>query len=470
MTKDKAVIGMQWGDEGKGKIIDVLAPNYDIVVRFGGGANAGHTVIVGLEKFVQHLLPCGIIPGKKCVVGNGVLVNFDRLDEEIEDFAKAALKITEEQLRISEKSHIVTPYSLLLDLAEEIHKGRKGGKVGTTMQGIGPTVEAQASRIGYLRADDLVDDTLAELEKRLKDIFEEVDCKIIAMDISPMDMINAMNKDENSIKMTQKFRDTYFDGVSYIKQKTVLENMLKHKEKFTPFITGTDRELQKLHEQGKAILYEGAQGTMLDIHHGSYPKLTSTTATMGGIHTGTGTYIPCEERLGVLKAYTTRVGEGAFPTELAEPDPEKPGKTRPTEVGARLQERGGEFGATTGRVRRTGWLDLVIAAHAVRTNGINEIAITKLDILDTEEKLEVCVAYELDGQRIDYVPSSDRRLARAKPIYQTLPGWKADTTKAKTFEELPENARNYIGFIENFLKVRIKYVSNGAERSQIITR
>lgn len=452
-----AVIGMQWGDEGKGKIVDYLAENHDIVVRYAGGANAGHTVVVDREKFVLHLIPCGIVYGKKNVIGNGVVVNPDRLKEEINHLQSRNIAVSPENLIIADRAQVITPYHLLLDLAEEIAKSRStGGAIGTTMQGIGPGYQLKAARTG-MRIIDVIEDSQNQLEERVNIFANEIVQKIKALDVTPNDIFATINKDERTKVMTKGFQ-TYLDKANYIKQALVLSTLLEHRNEFAPFVTDVSAFLSHHYNNDDSILFEGAQGTLLDIDHGTYPHVTSSNTTIGGVFTGTGFSGRIKHDIGVLKAYTTRVGNGEFPTELKDA------------TGKRLQTRGNEFGATTGRPRRVGWLDLVIGTYAVRVNGHNEIAVTKLDVLDEEDTIQVCIAYEIDNKHIEQFPASERKLINAKPVYITLPGWKTNTSCVRTFDELPKNAQDYISFIENNLNVPVKYVSIGEKRDQVIIR
>jgi adenylosuccinate synthase len=465
-----AVIGAQWGDEGKGKIVDMLAQKHDIVVRYAGGGNAGHTVVVDNEKFVLHLVPCGAVFGKMNIIGNGVVLNFDRLAEEFADLKTRGRELTKENFMISERAHVITPYHLLLDLAQEMVKGKRtGGEIGTTMQGIGPAYQAKMARNG-MRFVDLLEDSNVELDTRIGIIAADTLSILGACGITPDDLYKEMNKNERRQKMTRGFQQ-YFDlnlcadvekpvGIdnNCVTLEHVILSLRHHRDVFSQFITDASYILSEEDRKSKRILFEGAQGTLLDIDHGTYPHVTSSNTTLGGVYTGTGTCLPLEHKLGILKAYTTRVGNGAFPTELTDV------------VGKRLQEKGCEYGATTGRPRRCGNLDLVIAKYAVRVNGLNEIALTKLDVLDGEKKIPVCVAYDVGQSSTDIFPTSERALAKAKPVYKILPGWQKDTTKAREFSELPKNAQNFVNFVENYLGTHVKYISIGEKRDQVITR
>jgi len=452
-----AVIGPQWGDEGKGKIVDMLAQKHDIVVRYGGGANAGHTVDVGNEEFVLHLVPCGAIYGKLNVIGNGCVINLDRLTEEINHLSTRGKEMNPGNLKISGRAHITTPYKLLLDLAEEIVKAKRtGGAVGTTLQGIGPTYQFKVARTG-IRMTDFVELLPSDLEEKIGTIAEEVENRIKALGLEPCNISEAINSNDQTKRMTRALHP-YLSSETFLDRRKIMHSMIEHRERFAGFVTDISYFLSEQMKKGQRIMFEGAQGTLLDIDHGTYPHVTSSNTTIGGIFTGTGIYVDVPNRLGVMKAYTTRVGNGEFPTELKD------------EAGKRLQEKGAEFGATTGRARRCGWLDLVIGKYAVRVNGLNQLAMTKLDILDGEKDIQVCVAYELDGHQTDVFPASEAALARAKPVYQTLAGWMTDTSKARKFEDLPENARNLAIFVEQYLETPIKYISIGKERDQVIVR
>ncbi len=457
------VIGVQWGDEGKGKVVDMLAQQADIVIRPAGGGNAGHTVAHGKEEFVLHLIPCGILHNKQNVIGNGCVVDLDGLVSEHTELNKRGKPVSPENLKISDRAHITTPYLLFLDLAEELAKGKDA--VGTTLKGIGPTYQMKIARTG-MRLIDFVEGN--NINKKLDRIEQFVLGRVQILGLKTDEIHAAMYKNEQNKKMTAGLQP--YVSAEGINKKLVMESLLRHKEFVTPFVTDTSYWLSEQVKKGKRLMFEGAQGTFLDIDHGTYPRVTSSNTTIGGFYTGSGIYVDIQNRLGVMKAYTTRVGNGEFPTEQAEPDPEKPGETRPNEIGARMQQLGREFGATTGRPRRCGWLDLVMGKYAVRVNGLNQLALTKLDILDSEKDIQVCVAYEVDGHQTDVFPSSEAALARAKPVYQTLPGWMSDTSKVRKFEDLPENARNFTVFVEQYLETPIKYISIGKERDQVIVR
>jgi len=463
-TAHTAILGLQWGDEGKGKLVDVLAAEHDTIGRWNGGGNAGHTVKVDDVVYILHLLPSGVVAGKTAFVGPGVHINFDGVQKEINELKKRGTEFPAAALRISERAHIVTPWHLCLELANEAIKHRKGREIGTTMQGIGPTSGTKVGREG-IRTVDLFDATDSALKILLKDMETYFDSRIDGMDIDAPGIAGYMERDPDTFKMTQFFRETYFHDSSYVRFDAAFERFREHRDRFRQHREDITDFLGEEHMAGRNILFEGAQGAMLDIDHGTYPYVTTTTTTAGGIGSGTGITLPLENRIGVLKAYTTRVGSGNLPTELKD------------ETGNRLRKRGAEYGATTKRPRRVGWLDLVVAKYAVMLNGTDQIAITKLDVLDEEEKIKVCVGYEVDGEQTDRFPASNARLGRVTPIYITLPGWKQDTSKIRTFSELPTEAQDYILFIEDFLrdkvpylKPTVRYISVGAGRGEIIRR
>lgn len=419
------VVGLQYGDEGKGKITDVLSAKSDYVVRFQGGDNAGHTVYVGDEKFVLHLLPSGVLQCKgKCVIANGVVVNPKAFIHEIEEIEKRGLKT--DHIFISRRAHVIMPYHILLDTYREEEEG--GTQIGTTKKGIGPCYEDKIARVGIRMIDLLNPEILREkIEKNLKvknALFEKYYGK------------PALNIDE----VYREFLD--------------IGQQLKNR------IVDTELELNEAIKEGKNILFEGAQALMLDIDFGTYPFVTSSSPSTGGVCTGAG--IPptsLQNLIGVAKAYCTRVGNGPFPSELND------------ELGEKIRQVGHEFGATTGRPRRTGWLDLVSLKHACMINGINNLVITKLDVLTGIKNLKIVTKYKTeDNKIIDYFTSSTTKLYDYEPIYEVLDGWDEDITKARSYEELPENAKKYIEFIENYLGINVYLVSVGPERSQNIIR
>ncbi len=415
------LIGAQWGDEGKGKIIDVLTAKADIVVRSQGGNNAGHTVIHRGAKYILHLIPSGILRRAKiCVIGNGVVVDPIALVAEIDSLRKLGIMIGK-NLLISDCAHLVLPYHRLLDEQRELRQGR--AKIGTTKRGIGPAYGDKAARTG-LRMSDLVQPIV--FSKKLQ-------AKVI----------------ENN-RILQAL------GAKPISFREVNESYLAAGEKLRPFIENTVVYLHRALERGKEILFEGAQGTFLDIDHGTYPYVTSSNTTAGGACTGTGVPPHRMDRVvGVMKAYTTRVGEGALPTE-------------DRQFTGRLHKLGREFGATTGRKRRCGWFDVVATRYATMINGIDELAITNLDGLDHVDPIRVCVAYRLNGKRLNVPPSDATQLANCKPVYQQLRGWNKSTRAARKLSQLPSAAQDYVKYISNLTGGKLSMVSVGPERGETI--
>lgn len=456
MSGHTAVIGLQAGDEGKGRLVDVLAAEHDIVVRAQGGGNAGHTVMNGGNEYVLHLVPCGAVQGKVNVIGNGVALNPALLLQELDYCARHDFHLTPDNLLISERAHIVTPWHLLRDLALEIYRKRKtGGDIGTTMQGIGPTYTDKHKRSG-MRVIELMKANKSQLEDRLHAIQIDTVNALTAVDISTGDIIGAMNKNEETQRMTKGLQP-YAHPSFFIDERIALEHMLTQREAFGAHVTDTSVFLNDADKDGARILFEGAQGTLLDIDHGTYPDVTSSSPTMGGIHTGTGTYFPIQNRIGVLKAYITRVGSGPLPTA----DPE---------TGPRFQERGKEFGATTGRTRRCGNPDHVIGRYGIRVSGVNQIALTKLDVLSGEQRIKIANAYKIHGTETHHFPAHKDDLFAAEPVYRDVAGWNQELSQAKEESDLPPAAREFIREVEVDLGVPVKYVSVGPERHQIITR
>jgi len=415
------LIGAQWGDEGKGKIIDVLTAKADIVVRSQGGNNAGHTVIHRGAKYILHLIPSGILRRAKiCVIGNGVVVDPIALVAEIDGLRKLGITIGK-NLLISDCAHLVLPYHRLLDEQRELRQGR--AKIGTTKRGIGPAYGDKAARTG-LRMSDLVQPIV--FSKKLQ-------AKVI----------------ENN-RILQAL------GAKPISFREVNESYLAAGERLRPFIENTVVYLHRALERGREILFEGAQGTFLDIDHGTYPYVTSSNTTAGGACTGTGVPPHRMDRVvGVMKAYTTRVGEGALPTE-------------DRQFTGRLHKLGREFGATTGRKRRCGWFDVVATRYATMINGIDELAITNLDGLDHVDPIRVCVAYRLNGKRLNVPPSDATQLANCKPVYQQLRGWTKSTRSARKLSQLPSAAQDYVKYISNLTGGKLSIVSVGPERGETI--
>ena len=418
------VIGTQWGDEGKGKVVDLLTAGVDLVVRFQGGNNAGHTLVVNGKQFIFHIIPSGILhKDKKCLIGNGVVVNPRILLQEIEGLKKAGIEVNTKRLSLSDKAHIIMPYHEAIDLAREAARGRE--KLGTTGRGIGPCYEDKVARTG-IRAVDLTEpDTL---EEKIKANLEE-----------------------------KNFYLDKFLGAEALDPMSVLDEYLQIAPKLTPFITDVSLEMAKAIKMNKNVLFEGAQGTHLDIDHGTYPFVTSSNPVAGMACAGSGIGPKqLHHVVGIVKAYTTRVGAGPFVTELED------------NTGDYIQARGKEFGATTGRRRRCGWLDLVTIGDSVRLNGLDSLAITKLDVLTGLELLKTCVGYDLDGERLSHRPASLKKMARCAPVYDELPGWDEDISQVRRLEELPVQARAYLKAIEEIVGVPISIVSVGPGREETI--
>ena len=422
MGKNRIIVGCQWGDEGKGKIVDLLAADADIIARFQGGANAGHTIIVEDKKYVLHLIPSGIIhPGKICVIGNGVVLDPFGFKEEL-DFLTSQGIDYKGRLFISAAANLVLPYHKLIDAVEE--KNRGTSSIGTTKRGIGPAYVDKVARHGIRIADIFSPN---RLKKRLE-YQKVIKAKYFTgSDDERADIDRTYNE---LIAMTDLFRELAVDA-----------SLLLH----------------KAYKANKTILFEGAQGSMLDVDLGTYPYATSSNTTAGGAFTGLGMGPRMvDEVVGIVKAYTTRVGAGPFPTELID------------DIGEDLRAKGDEFGATTGRPRRCGWLDLVSLRHAVRINGVDSIAITKLDVLDGMNEIKVCVGYELNGEKLDEVPLDLAELNHVKPIYKSFPGWTDETTGKTSFDQLPKNAQEYLNYIVADLEVKICIISTGAKRQETI--
>ena len=415
------VVGAQWGDEGKGKIIDLLAADTDYVVRFQGGNNAGHTVVVGQEEFIFHLIPSGILhPGTIAVIGNGVVVDPQALLDEIALLRRRGVAI-ERNLLISELAHIIFPYHKALDRAREEAPGAR--RLGTTGRGIGPCYVDKVGRCG-IRLADLIDPEV--LEEKLR-----------------------VNLEEKNAILTGAYHKP---ALSF---EEVLRRYRTYGEQLAPFAADVTVTLNEALAAGKRILFEGAQGTLLDIDYGTYPYVTSSNATAGGVCVGGGVGPSRIDRvIGVAKAYTTRVGEGPFPTEF------------PPDLMEAVRARGREFGATTGRPRRCGWFDAVVARHAACVNGLDEIVITKLDVLDDQPEIQICTAYRINGRTVRAFPARIEKLWRCEPVYETHPGWQVDTTGVQRFEDLPLNAQRYLKRIEALVGTPLRLVSVGSERRQ----
>ena len=421
------VVGTQWGDEGKGKIVDLLTRYADCIVRFQGGNNAGHTLVVDGKQFICHIIPSGILyEDKACMIGNGVIIDPDVLLEEMNDLADRGLPVTPERLMISENAHLIMPYHKSLDLAKEASLA-KGKKIGTTGRGIGPCYIDKVGRVG-IKAGEMRD----------PDLFE--------------DKLKA-NVEEKNFLLTRKFG---LEPLSFEQIKSEFEG---YAEKISPFIGNVSMALDKARKDNRNILFEGAQGTQLDIDHGTYPFVTSSNTIAGNACIGSG-FGPAhiDSVIGILKAYTTRVGEGPFPTELPEGD----------KIGDELQSKGGEFGATTGRRRRCGWLDAVVAGDAVRLNGLTGLAITKLDVLSGQPKIKIARKYVADGREFDCMPGNIRETSRLEPVYEEVDGWNEDITHVRQFDDLPRNARNYLRRIEEICGVEPVIISVGPDREETL--
>jgi adenylosuccinate synthase len=416
------LLGAQWGDEGKGKATDLLGDQVDYVVRYQGGNNAGHTVVIGAQKYALHLLPSGTLsPNVVPVIGNGVVIDPAVLLTEIKGLNDRGINTS--KLKISTNAHLITPYHRTIDKVSERFLGKS--KIGTTGRGIGPAYADKINRIG-IRVQDLFDQSILKQK------------------------IEAALHDKNQILVKVFNRK----GITV---EEVIDEYLGYAEILKPYVTDTSLLLDQALQQGKVVLLEGSQGTLLDVDHGTYPFVTSSNPTAGGASTGSGIGPTKITRvIGILKAYTTRVGSGPFPTELFDED------------GEALRKIGGEVGVTTGRNRRCGWFDAPIARYAVRVNGLTDFFLTKLDVLTGWEKIPVCVAYEIDGVRIEELPASQSDFHHAKPIYDYLPGWKENISKAKSLDDLPKNAQDYVKFLEKVSGAQISAIGVGPGRDETI--
>ncbi len=416
-----AILGAQWGDEGKGKIVDLVTRHFSIVARYQGGHNAGHTVYVNGKKFVLRLIPSGILhPGVTCVIGNGVVVDPKALLAEVDELTAAGIDV-DNRIVISDKAHLILPYHRDLDLLSEARRGER--KIGTTSRGIGPAYEDKIARRG-IRVGDLADPAALEQNVRAN--------------------VEARNR---------LVQDTTMDAGD------VLAELARHAVRLKPWVRDISLMLAGAMKKGTPILFEGAQGTLLDIDHGTYPYVTSSNASIGGVCTGLG--VPPKAIgavLGVVKAYTTRVGEGPFPTELT------------GDMGNLLRDSGNEYGAVTGRPRRCGWYDAVAARYGVRINGLDALALTKLDVLDGLERLDICTAYTCGGRTLAEFPSDLSQLAGCTPVYESMPGWKTPTKGIREYAKLPDAARTYIARLEEVTGVKAAIVSTGSERDDTILR
>jgi adenylosuccinate synthase len=418
------VIGAQWGDEGKGKVVDIYTEFADDVVRYQGGNNAGHTLVVGDEKVILHLIPSGILhAGKRCIIGNGVVLDPEVFIMEITKLKATGYLKDDKSLLLSEALHIIMPYHKRIDIAREVRSGAK--KIGTTGRGIGPAYEDKIGRRG-IRLMDLLDEKT--FSRKVKEVLEE-----------------------KNLILTQLLNDKPFTF------EEIYEEYMGYAEILRKYAADTSLLLHQDIKAGKSILFEGAQGTLLDVDHGTYPYVTSSSTTSGGACTGSGVS-PREihEVIGISKAYATRVGSGPFPTELED------------EIGEMLRQAGREFGSTTGRPRRCGWFDALVARYAVRVNGLSGIAITKLDVLSGLEVVKVCTGYSYQGTVLDEIPASLEVIEQCTPIYEELPGWTEDITNVKNMADLPENARNYVARMAELSGAPVVMVSVGPRRDETI--
>ena len=420
------VVGAQWGDEGKGKIVDLLAERFDVVARYQGGHNAGHSVKVGDKSYALHLIPSGIIhEGKTCVLGNGMVIDPIAFFAEADRLSAQGLQVTPERVKVSSRAHLILPYHRALDHTSEERLGNE--KVGTTLRGIGPAYEDKAGRRGIRVADALDADLLrTRIERNIED----------------------------ANLIIRRYRGTTLDADQVFKEIAPLV------ERMSAFVTDTTAFVNRALREGRSILVEGAQATLLDVDHGTYPFVTSSSTTSGGVCAGLGL---APKRiggvLGIVRTYSTRVGEGPFPTEMLEGE---------AEIGQLIRERGHEYGVSTGRPRRCGWFDAFATRYAADINGFDTVALTKLDILDALDEIKVCTGYKLKGQTCDSFPATSHELRGVEPVYETLPGWNASTEGVTELEDLPARARDYVEFISDKIGVPVGLVSTGPERSQTI--
>ena len=418
------IIGAQWGDEGKGKIVDILALDADIIVRFQGGPNAGHTVVVGDEKIILHQIPSGILhQGKTCVIGNGVVLDIETLMAEMQEVKSRGYFPDEAALLISEETNLIMPYHKRIDVARESLKGKD--KIGTTGRGIGPAYEDKAARRG-IRVVDIFDDEA--LRYKVKS-----------------------NLEEKNWYLREYLKETTFDAEEIISQITGYRSSIKQ------YVVNTSLFLSNALKQGKKVLFEGAQGSMLDVDHGTYPFVTSSNTVAGQAAIGSGVGPNCLDTIiGISKAYTTRVGSGPFPTELND------------EMGSYLREQGGEYGATTGRPRRCGWFDSVVARHSIRVNGMTSFALTKLDVLSGLKTIKVCTGYRYKNSLVTEMPANFNVLENCEPVYDEVPGWSENISKIKKVADLPKAAQDYIRYIEKQTEIPVTILSLGHRRNEAI--
>ncbi len=421
------IVGSQWGDEGKGKITDLLSEQADLVVRYQGGSNAGHTVVWENNTFIFHHLPSGILhSGTKCFIGSGVVLDPEILLQELEELKNKGIEV-EGNLFIDYKTHVVLPYHKILDEIKEEKRGKS--KIGTTKRGVGPAYIDKIARTG-IRMVDLIEKDLLVLKlknnlREKKDIFQYL----------------------------------YQVDFSFEQQENLIKDYLEYGKKLKKYVVDVSLLVNQAIDEGKKVLFEGAQGTLLDIDHGTFPYVTSSNPIAGGACTGSGVGpTKIDKVLGITKAYTTRVGSGPFPTELKD------------KLGEYMREEGGEYGATTGRPRRCGWFDVVIVKYAVRINGLDSLALTKIDVLNNMDKIKICTAYKYKGKVIQEFPANLEILAQCTPVYEELEGWREDISDIKSFDQLPQSLKNYIQKIEEIVKTKIVLISVGPERNQTIFR
>ena len=421
------IVGAQWGDEGKGKIVDLLSAECDVIVRFQGGNNAGHTVIVGDEEYILHLIPSGILhAGKSCLIGNGVVLDPVVFCQEVEGLQKKGIDVGPNRLKISRKTHLIMPYHRALDQAREGARN-SGEKIGTTGRGICPAYEDKVGRVG-VRAADMED--LALLQHKVEVALVEKNALLTGLYNAPA-----------------------------ISVEEVMQEIKSVAQKLIPHLGDVSTELMNASKAGKTIMFEGAQGTHLDIDHGTYPFVTSSSTVSGNAASGSGVGPKALDRIiGIVKAYTTRVGGGPFPTQLD------------CAIGKHLQSQGAEIGATTRRIRRCGWLDIALLRESVRLNSLTELTLTKLDVLSGLNELKICVAYKYKGEEVLFPPQAEAALADVQPVYETMPGWQEDITKARSWNDLPEACKKYIERIEKLLEVPVRIISVGPDRAETFFR
>ena len=414
------ILGAQWGDESKGKLTDVFAEHADVVARYQGGDNAGHTIVLGDKTFILHLIPSGILrPNTANVIGNGVVINLETLFREIDGLLKKGVEVSSDNLKISDRAHLIMPYHKVVEQYEQMGSATK---IGTTSRGIGPTYSDKMNRHAGIRVGDLL-----EFDNFQKKIDYNLEAKA------------------DTLQMSE------------VTRHSLIETYYQYAERIAPFVTDTVAFMHETCADGKRILFEGAQGTMLDIDFGTYPYVTSSNCTAGAVCTGLGIGPKLiDEVLGVSKAYVTRVGGGPFPTEM------------PPDLDEEIRNIGKEYGATTQRPRRCGWLDLVALRYATQINGLTAIALTKLDVFDTLADIEVCVAYRYKGIEITSFPSSLKVLEECEPVYETLPGWQKPLTEARSADDIPQTTKDYVAYVADFLNVPIPIISVGPDRDQIV--